>query len=187
MTVEQLLTTTSGRISRRDYWKALFVVTLMVSLSVGAFRIHVGALCTMDPSLGVGKIYFASLGVTVLIVGWIGYAYVAKRLHDVGLSGLLALAVVAPYLAVPVVARFVLCPIADMPLDGAIEKLAALTPVLALGGLGLLAAMLQLYLGVQRGVVGPNRYGPDPLDGDAETSKPVAREQNALESAPDRQ
>ena len=201
MTVEQLLTTTSGRISRRDYWKALGIVTLLVMASASAFRlivyewtagkfpvqVEIDTLCRMDPETGTGMAYFIAMTLTMLVVGWIGYAYVAKRLHDVTLSGLLALAVVAPYLAVPVVSRFVMCPLADMPLEGAVEKLAALTPVLALTGLGFLAAMLQLYLGVQRGVVGPNRYGPDPLNGDASMPSSPAAAQNGLESAPDGQ
>lgn len=203
MTLEQLLTTTSGRISRRDYWKALFVVAVMVALSAGAFRIHDGTLCRMDAATGPGKAYFGALGLTVLVVGWMGYAYVAKRLHDVGLSGALALAVVAPYVAVPVVTRVMLCPLASMPLDGLLEKLAALTPVLALAGIALLAAMLQLYLGVQHGVAGSNRYGPAPshprgrrdadndarkgADSGASDASSSWNAQNKLESAPDGQ
>lgn len=162
MTLDQLLTSPSGRIGRRDYWKALAVITLMVAVSAAAFRIHDGTICAMDPATGRGTAYFAAMALTVLLVGWMGFAYVAKRLHDVGLSGFLGLVVVAPYVAVPAVTRLAICPLKDLPADGLIERLAALTPALAVGGVALLALMLQLYLGIQRGMPGRNRHGADP-------------------------
>lgn len=183
MTVDQIIGTTAGRIARADYWKALLLVTLLVALSAAAFRIPDGTICTMQPGEGSGTAYFVALGFAVAVIGWMGFAYVVRRLHDVGLPGWLALFVVAPYVAVPLVMRIVICPLAAMELDGVIAEIARLTPMLTLGGLALLALALQLYLGLQPGHSRPNRYGPPPGTAPGATPQTASRPEPATRPA----
>jgi uncharacterized membrane protein YhaH (DUF805 family) len=135
MPLSQLLFSFHGRINRAPYWlTTLAIFAIVVALAV------LGAL-----SGGLGGLVLVLLVLYIPLL-WTGLAIGAKRLHDRGKS--------AWWLLVFYVLPSVLGGIADH-LGGAgfIFHIAAA----AVGIWGL------VELGFLRGTVGPNQYGPDPL------------------------
>ena len=128
-----------GRIGRTMYWLGalLFAVDWLI-LWIAFFTLPAGFLG-------------ASVGFVGVIVGfWLVFAIVIKRLHDRDKSGWFTLL----YLLVPGVLQ------AISEKAGRTQPLAIIVYVAGLA----LAIWAAVELGFLCGTVGPNRYGPDPLD-----------------------
>ncbi len=135
-----------GRATRAKWW--LFVLIFIV------YNFVVTALCV------------AVFGFLGLLVGWVlmplllwpWLAVSEKRLHDRGKSGLWLLLF---YLGPPVLGAIKLSLYGDMGVS-AITHPSGLSTALSLGEFAIIVWAI-VELGVLRGTVGNNKYGPDPL------------------------
>lgn len=148
----------SGRINRAKWWLA-FLITIIINVVVQMI---------VNVSETAGNIV-AIIGFVVVV--WIGLAAAAKRLHDLNRTA----AWLVVFYGVPI-----LLFIAFVGYAGLSVVLALLTPdkldysalagvMTFLGFIGLVLLALGIWslvwLGCLRGTVGPNQYGPDPLEG----------------------
>jgi uncharacterized membrane protein YhaH (DUF805 family) len=146
MSMSQLLFSFSGRLNRKPYWLTtlclilIFLVLITVVFVVGGASILSGDLS----GLGAMIIILVLLYIPLL---WIGLALGAKRLHDRNKSGWWLVI----FWLVPAV------------LQGIGEQIEGIGIVLTLAGLGISIWGL-VEIGFLRGTVGPNQYGPDPLE-----------------------
>ena len=160
----------SGRAGRAEFWW-FFLFGML--LQVGAAMFSTSVLLTRGveefsdvPDPAMAAMFMAPMVLSVLLLAVPTWAASARRLHDIGLSGLWAAPVFALDLASTAVflareALLLRLPQTDL---GGITTEHALDLVV---GLGLLALLLVL---IRRGTRGPNRYGPDPAQTyDAET------------------
>ena len=133
-----------GRIGRQTYWIgaiALGVIALIISLILAFI-------------LGAGTAYIIAAIILQLAVTYLAYNLMAKRFHDRDKSTTYALYTVIPF--------FVL---------GVISLLTQPAPGQMPGGLGMAVGLITLViaiwvlieLGIRRGTVGQNQYGPDPV------------------------
>lgn len=151
MPLSQLLFSFQGRINRKPWWLASLAVGAVAIVVVVAIIIAAGgAILSDDPMAAVGALGGLIVVVIVLLVPliWIGLALGAKRLHDRNKS---AWWLVVFYL-VPAV------------LDGIGNHLEGAGFILSIGAFAISIWGL-IELGFLRGTVGPNQYGPDPLEG----------------------
>ena len=147
MPLSQLLFSFSGRLNRKPYWlTTLVIILILLVVMVLVFAIGGAGLMTGD---------FSGLGIMLVIIVlayipllWIGLAISAKRLHDRNKS---AWWLVLFYL-VPAI------------LQGIGEQIGTAGIILTLGGFAISIWAL-VEIGFLRGTVGPNQYGPDPLEG----------------------
>ncbi len=146
MPMSQLLFSFRGRLNRKPYWlTTLVLILIMLVLIVLVVGIGGADLLTGDMSgLGVAFIILLLAYIPLL---WIGLAISAKRLHDRNKS---AWWLVLFYL-VPGI------------LQGVGDRIEGVGIVLTLAGLAISIWAL-IELGFLRGTVGPNQYGPDPLE-----------------------
>ena len=131
-----------GRISRRSYWLKFLLPLTGLSLVTGVAQV---LLTWTAPMAAV-----ALGGLTTLALTWPGAVGFVKRLHDLDHSGWLAGGCYGGCM------------------------LAGLLPLLGVGGFALLgppvvlAVVLTFWYGLKacyfRGVPGPNRFGPAPID-----------------------
>jgi uncharacterized membrane protein YhaH (DUF805 family) len=146
MSMSQLLFSFSGRLNRKPYWLTtlclilVFLVLITVVFVVGGASILSGDLS----GLGAMIIILVLLYIPLL---WIGLALGAKRLHDRNKSGWWLLL----FWFLPAI------------LQGAGEQIDGIGIVLTLAGLAISIWGL-VEIGFLRGTVGPNQYGPDPLE-----------------------
>jgi|SRR5215470_3470144 len=135
-----LLTGFEGRISRKPYWIALLaVVAVEIAAHVVAYQIEGDRLSA----------------IVDLAFSYPEFAILAKRGHDrdipTWIPGLFfAISVLLDFLTV-------------IGLGGTRDQPSTLALVIALPWMAFGLALLA-DLGLRRGTVGPNRYGPDPLD-----------------------
>ena len=147
MPMSQLLFSFSGRLNRKPYWLTTLVIFLIVIVLVTlAFVLGGAGLMTGDFS-GLG-ILLVILAIAYIPVLWIGLALGTKRLHDRNKSGWWLL-------------LFWFLPAA---LQAAGDRIEGLGIVLSLAGVAISIWGL-VEIGFLRGTVGPNQYGPDPLEG----------------------
>lgn len=148
MPTSQLLFSFTGRLNRKPYWlTTLAMIAIFLVLIILAFFVAGGAaaLSGSGSGLGIGLIILLLLYIPML---WIGLALGAKRLHDRNKSGWwLLLFWILPGL-----------------LQGIGEQIGSLGIVLSLIAVGISIWGL-VEIGFLRGTVGPNQYGPDPLEG----------------------
>lgn len=146
MPMSQLLFSFRGRLNRKPYWlTTLVLILIMLVLIFLVVGIGGAGLLTGDMSgLGVAFIILLLAYIPLL---WIGLAISAKRLHDRNKS---AWWLVLFYL-VPGI------------LQGVGDRIEGVGIVLTLAGLAISIWAL-IELGFLRGTVGPNQYGPDPLE-----------------------
>src|SRR5262245_431407 len=143
MPTSQLLFSFNGRLNRLPYWlTSIAILVLTIVLVAVLFTI-------MD----LGVRLFVILGVLYIPLLWIAFSLAAKRLHDRDKS--------AWWLLVFYVLPSSLSNLGD--------------PASGVGILLLLAgAALSIWalveLGCLRGTVGPNRFGPDPLEAPRSTA-----------------
>ncbi len=135
MNWKALFLTAEGRIGRKEFWigfVTLFIVKFLVGLLPRPLDLLAG-----------------------LVLVWPGICINAKRLHDLGRTGWLML---APFLGT------LFLGIAAMVVSGA--GMGQDLPLIASASLGLLVLILDLgyllWLGVGKGDVGANRFGPSP-------------------------
>ena len=151
MPLSQLLFSFSGRINRKPWWLTnlaigviVFVVMVAVMMMAG------GALLSQDPAAMVGALGGVAIVLVIVIIPliWIWLALGAKRLHDRNKSAwwLLILWVL------PLVLQYI---------GGMIDSVGF---IFGLAGFAI-SIWAIVELGFLRGTVGPNQYGPDPLEG----------------------
>jgi uncharacterized membrane protein YhaH (DUF805 family) len=141
MDLKTLLTSFDGRINRAKFWLAMLIF-VGYGIVVGIVS---GILIAI--SFYVGIAFYAVAAIIGLILG---VAVGVKRLHDRDKSGVWLV-------------LFYLVPIA-------LQGLAIFSGSETIGMLlNLIAAAISIWmiveLGCLRGTVGPNQYGPDPLEG----------------------
>ena len=149
----------SGRINRAKWWLAL-LITVIISVVI---QIVVGIHET------VGGIV-ALIGFIATL--WIGLAAGAKRLHDLNRTA----AWLVVFYGAPILLLIILIAYAGASFGAALLTNPDKLDPSALAGLGGVAAIIivlvlavgiwsLVWLGCLRGTVGPNQYGPDPLEG----------------------
>lgn len=145
MPMSQLLFSFAGRLNRQPYW--LVTLALIVAVLIilgGSAAVMFGGGSGGASSLGILGIIALLLYIPLL---WIGIAIGTKRLHDRNKSGW----------------WLVLFWLVPGVLQVAGEQLGTVGIVLTLIGLGISIWGL-VEIGFLRGTVGPNQYGPDPLE-----------------------
>ena len=158
MPFTQLLFSFSGRINRAKWWLMVLVLFILQILLI--------ALTMAVPSEGFNTvlnwIYF-------ILSLWISLAAGTKRLHDLNRSGAwLVLFVGGPFLLL-----IISLVAAGVSIDGTASsgETLDLSQLMRLGGFALiifaiwlgLAIWALVWFGCLRGTIGPNDYGPDPL------------------------
>jgi len=146
MTTSQLLFSFSGRLNRKPYWLTVLVLILITIVAVALILGIAGAGILSGDMSGLGMA-LALAAIAYIPLLWIGLALGAKRLHDRNKS--------AWWLLV-----FYLLP---GILQGLGERAGDLGIVLTIAGFAISIWAL-VELGFLRGTVGPNQYGPDPLE-----------------------
>jgi uncharacterized membrane protein YhaH (DUF805 family) len=149
----------SNRINRAKWW-----LTVLVSIIISVVA---GIVTAVSPET-VGNIVTLAAFIPQF---WISLAAGVKRLHDLNRTGAwLVLFYVGPIVLIimffVIVGMDVLAAlVSDKPLDGSVVARVGITGAIV----GLLIFILGLWsliwLGCLRGTVGPNQYGPDPLEG----------------------
>ena len=147
-----LFTSFNGRINRKPFWIAFCILwgleALVLLLVVPDYLLGEG-FAPFDPVLILGtliSVCFASASLPVVI----------KRLHDVDKSGwwsAIWIALIALLSVTEVVAG-------TSPTTTTADVVLAVYIFAAICGLWML-----VEVGLRRGTQGPNRFGPDPLDG----------------------
>jgi uncharacterized membrane protein YhaH (DUF805 family) len=167
MNFGHILFSFSGRINRAKWWLAvliMFVINIVMYIVAQILGDTVGSLVNL---------------VVAILLLWISLAAGSKRLHDLDRSGAwLVLFVGGPIL---LMAAFIIYAGVTIGLEGLADVEALDMSVLTRVG-GAAAIFFFLYLalviwalvwfGCLRGTLGPNRFGPDPLEA---TYPPVQR------------
>lgn len=149
-----LLTTTEGRIGRKQWWLGVLVmVVIAITASIVLGILSFGNLSFMA---------WAAVLINLLLV-WPSYCIGLKRRHDRGNDGMDLKILVGASLVINLVQ-------ASGVGVTMVENAGLMVPMpsLWLGVLNLAFAIFAIYmlvqLGLMRGTPGANRYGPDPLD-----------------------
>ena len=151
-------TSLQGRISRKTFWLWFFVpiavlsmLSTLLDLSLGTYVSGAGFGPAWLPGQASGPVSFTMTLLTLwpFTVGWV------KRLHDRDITGKHVVALYGSYVLVYGL---------GMEWDGKGPVTFAVLPMFAL-----LVYFIYLVIigGFLRGTDGPNRYGPDPLQGSA--------------------
>src|SRR5262245_10432780 len=147
-TMGELLFSFRGRLNRQPYWliNLAMIVTVFAILMLGAMLGGDAVLTKFSP-LGAALLHF----IIGLFPAWINLATTVRRLHDRNKS--------AWWLLVFYLLPSVLQAISeDAGEFGIVLKIAAVA----------IWIWAVFEFGVLRGTVGPNRYGPDPLELESE-------------------
>jgi uncharacterized membrane protein YhaH (DUF805 family) len=154
MSMSQLLFSFNGRLNRKPWWLVGLATVVVMLIVTAVVFIAAGGVPESNALDSFGSLGAALIIMLLLLIPliWISLALGAKRLHDRDKS---AWWLIVFYL-VPVV------------LDGVGSALGA-------GGIGILFSLASfaisiwalVELGFLRGTVGPNQYGPDPLEAKA--------------------
>lgn len=147
MSMSQLLFSFTGRLNRKPYWLTALCLILVIFVIITIVFVVGGASILAGDLSGLGAMLFVLLLAYIPLL-WIGLALGAKRLHDRNKSGWWLLL----FWFVPMI------------LQGAGEQIDGIGFVLTLAGVGISIWGL-VEIGFLRGTVGPNQYGPDPLEG----------------------
>jgi uncharacterized membrane protein YhaH (DUF805 family) len=132
-----LLTSLEGRISRKPFWIAL------LCLSVPELLAHVA----------MGERWSA---IASLLMAYPEFAVFAKRGHDRNVPTWIPALLIAGAVALNLLVL--------LDLSGSLENPNTLFYAVAIP-VGIVALILLIDFGFRRGTAGPNRYGPNPLDG----------------------
>jgi uncharacterized membrane protein YhaH (DUF805 family) len=150
-----------GRINRAKWWLACLAIAILYLVMWLATK----------ASETIGGI-IALIGLIVVI--WVSLAAGAKRLHDLNRTG----AWLVLFMGAPIVLMIVFFAYAGLSVGAELLSDSENLDLSALVGLGMFAIVLGLiklalviwiivWFGCLRGSVGPNQYGPDPLEGRA--------------------
>jgi uncharacterized membrane protein YhaH (DUF805 family) len=139
----QLFTNVDGRITRQKFWLGIVAITV-----VGLPTIAVAAFLGGGTAGAIANLFFL----------WCGFALSAKRAQDRGKSYLF----VAAYFALLATVTSLSASQSKMMGRMAAEP----SPLLIVVSLLFISYVVFLFieLGLRRGTIGPNRYGPDPLE-----------------------
>jgi len=139
----QLFTNVDGRIPRQTYWLGILAITV-----IGLPTIALAAYLGGGTAGAIANLFFL----------WCGFALSAKRAQDRGRHYLF----IAAYFALLAFLSSLSTSQTKMMGRMASEP----TPLLVVVSLLFIAYVIFLFieLGLRRGTVGPNRYGPDPLE-----------------------
>jgi len=146
MDLSSLLFSFNGRINRGKWWLALLIyVVFWIAVSIVGYIV-------MSIAGMLGMVVFVVAGIAAIVSG---IAVGVKRLHDRNKSGWwLAVFYVVPSL---------------LSVVGMYSGSEAISMLLSLIGFAISVWMI-VELGCLRGTVGPNEYGPDPLESDVTMS-----------------
>jgi len=150
----------SGRINRAKWWLTVLVAVIInILVSVVSNVVESAAVIGI-----IGIVSFVALF-------WVSLAAGVKRLHDLNRTGAwLILFYLGPVLLAAVFFAIVgldvmAALVSDKSLDGTTMARVGTTAII----MGVLALILYVWafvwFGCLRGSVGPNEYGPDPLEG----------------------
>lgn len=166
MNFAHILFSFSGRINRAKWWLSILVVV--------GFEVFYAALSRVLASDAINAL--VGLLLFVLII-WVTLAAGAKRLHDLDRTG----AWLILFMGAPIVLSIVLAmqigfavfaALATGEVPEATDFTNLGTSVMIIGLLGLAIGIWSLvWFGCLPGTLGPNRYGPDPLEA---SRQPVA-------------
>jgi uncharacterized membrane protein YhaH (DUF805 family) len=146
MSMSQLLFSFSGRLNRKPYWLTTLCLILVLLVLITVVFVVGGASILSGDLSGLGAMIIILVLLYIPLL-WIGLALGAKRLHDRNKSGWWLLL----FWFLPAI------------LQGAGEQIDGIGIVLTLAGLAISIWGL-VEIGFLRGTVGPNQYGPDPLE-----------------------
>lgn len=141
----QFYTSFKGRATRKDFNIYYAVPALMVTILAAVLDY---ILAGGDIMLAVQQTTFSDVFNLLLI--WPTCAVAARRLHDMNFSGWWQLA--------PIVLFILMMPASYIPLLAS-ASLIMIAAALVFGFIFL------IILSIKRGTVGPNKFGPDPLEG----------------------
>jgi uncharacterized membrane protein YhaH (DUF805 family) len=152
MPLGQLLFSFQGRINRKPWWLASLATTLIAIVALGVIFVAAGGVPQANAVDSLASMGGSALAMALLIIPllWMAFALGAKRLHDRNMS--------ASWLIL-----FYLLP-------GVLDNIGSALGASVMGwGLTIVSLAISLWalveLGFLRGTVGPNQYGPDPLEG----------------------
>ena len=167
-----LLFSASGRINRAKWWLTILVIFVI--------ELVVDILSRIVPEGGAGIAVAVLSFLMMIVVIWISIAAGIKRLHDLDRTGawLLLFYLVPLVLGIVLVVAFAIILGADLTSLNEEEILRRLTDEAfwrSLGGFVLAFAIPTVVLGIWQliwlgclsGTPGTNRFGPDPLPGQA--------------------
>lgn len=139
----QLFTTVEGRIPRQVYWLGIVAITV-----VGVPTIALAAYLGGGTAGAIANLFFL----------WCGFALSVKRAQDRDRHYLF----VAAYFALVAVVTNLSASQSKTMGKMASEQ----QPLLVAASVVFIAYVIFLFidLGLRRGTIGPNKYGPDPLD-----------------------
>ena len=150
----------SGRINRAKWW-----LTILVTVIINVVVSVVANASQSETVIGVAGLIGFILGTWIYIAGG------AKRLHDLNRTA----AWLVLFICVPIVAAILLLASIGMTAFGLLlagqtpdaETIARIGMNIVVAGLasGVVGIWALIWMGCLRGTVGPNQYGPDPLEG----------------------
>ncbi len=141
-----MFTSVEGRIPRKTYWIGIVIISV-----VGVPALFVGALLGGNTGAAIANLFFL----------WCGFALSVKRVQDRNRNYLFVAAYFGLLALLTSVQAGTKGGISDKMMDPSVAPrvLLVLVSVLFLG----YVVFLFIELGCRRGTVGPNKYGPDPL------------------------
>ena len=159
MDIGNLLFGFRGRINRAKWWLSILIMIIMYLVVIG-LAIVIGS-DTLTNVLGF---------IAWIVAMWISLAAGAKRLHDLNRTAAwLVVFIGAPILLFLVLVAYAGVAVGTAILTGNMEPqdIARVSGiVMIIGAINFAFGLWALiWLGCLRGTVGPNQYGPDPLEG----------------------
>jgi uncharacterized membrane protein YhaH (DUF805 family) len=150
MPLAQLLFSFRGRINRAPYWLATIGVVLVYSVVVVALVAGMWGVGRAEGG-GIGLLVLLGVifGVVVILLLWNMLALAAKRLHDLNKSAWW----IVPYYVLPSILQLPASLSTVLPATNLLLDLISVA----------ISAWVLVELGFLPGTVGPNRFGPDPL------------------------
>jgi uncharacterized membrane protein YhaH (DUF805 family) len=149
----QLFLSLEGRITRLEFWTG---IGLLICFQL-MFQVPAVSLGEIDIEKGDIPIWFRNLALALDVVcAWPLCAVMVKRQADRDQGPRISLYILTLYLTFSMLEAF--------GLSMQNKQLTPLALAIVLPLLGLLGIAL-VELGMRRGTIGPNRFGPDPLQG----------------------
>lgn len=139
----RLYLSTEGRIGRAQYWLGAIVLGV-ISIIVTFIAARVVG----------GTAYIVVLLIWQLIISYLAYNLMAKRFQDRDKASTYALYAIVALFILSAISLFTTPPPGEMP--GGISIVVSLITLV-------IAIWLLIELGILRGTVGSNQYGPDPV------------------------
>lgn len=141
-----LLTSFEGRINRKPFWLSILILVVAMIVLV----VIIGSIVGFT-----SKAYNWVGFILQLLVLYPSLALMIKRLHDRDRPDYFAYIMIAPSIVI-----------------GLLQALGIMDPAQGMSALGYLLYLIYMVVGIwalvefcMRGTVGPNQYGPDPLEG----------------------